>query len=348
MWIFIEFISIISNSTQVLLGADLYSYQFVLLFNTCCTLPFSLCRLPPYHPLQIRTTGKSPGSCQDPHMGCISITSCTFIKAVLVHKIDTDGFPCRQHFSLLHQLCPSPTLLKVLWPFLQWEPAEAVTLEGSKDQRNKFSMLHKTEPKNSGTESSSKNAHPRDTDQQHILTDCVYAPLLSNALINTQSPCTAGETNYHSNWWCWGFFVILYNIIYWYHTHNWTWRFSHFLLVEASPCNFGHNRCYPEQRTTDGTAHHPCHRSWDCKWKQEKKESQQEHELHRGPLSHSLSTGEPQPVAPWKSSDDLCRNVSSGIWPKLHLERQFSESWQGFNIVSWAQLTDCKIQYISP
>lgn len=32
-------------------------------------------------------------------------------------------------------------------------------------------MLYKTEPKNSGTESSSKNAHAKNTDQQRILID---------------------------------------------------------------------------------------------------------------------------------------------------------------------------------
>lgn len=66
-------------------------------------------------------------------------------------------------------------------------------LRGTKDQGKKFSTLYKTEPKNSGTGSSSENAHPRDTDQQQILTDCVYVPLLFNALTNTQSPAQLGK-----------------------------------------------------------------------------------------------------------------------------------------------------------
>lgn len=147
----------------------------------------------------------------------------------------------------------------------------------------------KTEPKNSGTRSSNKNAHPRDTDQQQILTDCVYVPLLSNALTNVQSPCTAGETNYHSNWWRWGCFVILYNVIYQYtQIEHGDFLISYLLRlhhVKLDITDVTLNKQLP--------AHHPCHRSWGWKSKQGMKESQQEHELQRGPLSHSLSTGEP-------------------------------------------------------
>lgn len=45
-------------------------------------------------------------------MGCVSIISCTLIKAAVVHKIDTDALICRQRFSDLHQLCLSQALLE--------------------------------------------------------------------------------------------------------------------------------------------------------------------------------------------------------------------------------------------
>lgn len=70
-------------------------------------------------------------------------------------------------------------------------------------------------------------------------------PLLSNAFTNASFSCTAGEINYHYNFGA-VFFVILCNIIHWYHTHNCTLRFSHLLVVGLQQ-NFGPNRCHPEQ-----------------------------------------------------------------------------------------------------
>lgn len=182
----------------------MYSSQFVLLFNTCCTLPFPSAgsHLPTHY--KSEPPGEAPGSCQAPHLA-VPPSSLAPERGRGRHRADLEpAAALPQPHSLVCSACSCRAAQLQLGCSKAARTREKSSLGCAKQSQRILGLDPVIKMHILGTLINSR-----------FLTDCVYVPLLSNALTNAQSPCTAGETNYHSNWWWWGFFCyfVQYNIL---------------------------------------------------------------------------------------------------------------------------------------